>query len=121
MVHAKCEYYITINPLSETGSPSYRGFSAISPDDREIVISNLSSGVEVYSLESLTKIRSFTDNMNHVNNDINQALSVAFLGSGAFVVGGSFTGRIRILDKASGAILQALHHDSKSQFVLLKS
>lgn len=54
--------------------------------------------------------------MNYVNDDINQALSVAFLGKGAFVVAGSFTGRIRILDKASGVILQVLHHDSESQF-----
>lgn len=118
MVHAECECCSALIPRM-AHCRRRRGFSTISPDEREIAISNLSTSIEVYSLESLTKIRSFTDNVNYPNNDINQALSVEFMRNGTFVVGGSFTGHIRILDKASGVTVQTLHYDnSECQLIL---
>ncbi|KAF8347502.1 WD40-repeat-containing domain protein [Amanita rubescens] len=83
------------------------GFSAISPDEKEIAISNLSTGVDVYSLKSMTKTRSFIDT---ILPDTNYPIGVEFLANGSLVSSGSHTGRPCVWDKHSCGIFQVLEH-----------
>lgn len=83
------------------------GFSAISLDEKEIAISNLSTGVDLYSLESMSKTRSFVDT---ILPDTNYPIAVEFLANGSLVSSGSHTGRVCLWDKHSCAIFQVLDH-----------
>ncbi|KAF8347504.1 hypothetical protein F5887DRAFT_1072489 [Amanita rubescens] len=84
-------------------------FSAISPDEKEIAVSNYRMGVDIYSTESLVKTRSYADDIPiMLYYDL---LSVNFLANGRFVTMGSHNGQVRIWDKHTGKIVQTLEHD----------
>lgn len=80
-------------------------------DEKEIAVSDFRTGVNIYSLESLVKTRSFSDDIP--NCTYYYPLSVKFLADGEFVMLGSNTGRVRVWDKHTGAIVQTLEHDGK--------
>ncbi len=75
-----------------------------------IAISNLSTGIDIYSLKSLKKTHTLADD---ITAESNYPLSVEFLAEGRFVTAGSHSGRVRIWDRESGGIFQTLEHDSK--------
>jgi WD40 repeat protein len=102
-----CEHH-TLNDVPR--QLDQRGFSSLSPNEKNIAISNLSTGVDIYSLESLRKTRGLADDMTAESN---YPLSVEFLADGRFVTAGSHSGRVRIWDRESGGIFQTLEHDSK--------
>lgn len=86
-----------------------RSSSAISLDEKEIAVSDFRTGVNLYSLESLLRTRSFVDDMP--NMLYYYPLSVKFLADGRFVTMGSHTGQVRIWNRHSGRIVQTLEHN----------
>ncbi|KAM6491031.1 WD40-repeat-containing domain protein [Amanita muscaria] len=96
-----------INPAH---SHKYIGFSSVSPDERYIVISNLSTGADSYSLETLQKTQSYTC---HIDPLLNVPVSVNFLHGGKLVTSGTHTGGVPIWDRETGSIFQTLQHDTK--------
>ncbi|KAF8724437.1 hypothetical protein AX14_008812 [Amanita brunnescens Koide BX004] len=100
--------------IEPTHTHRHIGFSAISPDETEIAISNLSTGVDVYSLKSMMKIRSFSDT---ILPDTNYPIGVEFLANGSFVSSGSHTGRPCVWEKHSCAVFQVLDHGLPGKLV----
>jgi hypothetical protein len=80
-------------------------------EEKEIAVSDFCTGVNIYSLESLVKTRSFSDDI--ANSTYYYPMSVKFLAEGRFVMLGSNIGRVRIWDRQTGAIVQTLEHDGK--------
>ncbi|KAM6492805.1 hypothetical protein JOM56_010939 [Amanita muscaria] len=96
-----------INPVH---SHKYIGFSSVSSDERYVIVSNLSTGADLYSLETLQKSQSYTC---QVDPRSNVPVSVHFLHDGKQVACGTHTGGIPIWDRKTGSIVQTLQHDVK--------
>lgn len=80
----------------------------LSPDGRSILVSNLSSGMNTYSLDTLRVTGTY---QYTINARTNFPLSVAYLRQGRFVTCGTHTGVIDIWDTKSGEVFQSLNHD----------
>ncbi|KAM6491151.1 WD40-repeat-containing domain protein, partial [Amanita muscaria] len=96
-----------INPVH---SHKYIGFSSVSSDERYVIVSNLSTGADLYSLETLQKSQSYTC---QVDPRSNVPVSVHFLHDGKQVACGTHTGGIPIWDRKTGSIVQTLQHDGE--------
>lgn len=86
------------------------GSSALSPDGRRFLASNLDNGMNLYSLETFTVVRSY---QYTVNPETNFPLSVAFIKKGKFVVCGTHTRNVSIWETSTGEVLQTLDHSGK--------
>lgn len=89
------------------------GSSVLSRDGRSLLVSNLSNGLNLYSLDNLETPRSFNYT---VNPRTNFPLSVAYLRGDKFVTCGTHTGTVRIWNKKTGEIFQTLDHSSERVF-----
>ncbi|KAH7904641.1 WD40-repeat-containing domain protein [Hygrophoropsis aurantiaca] len=85
------------------------GFASLSPDQRALLVSNLSEGTDMYSLGQSRPIRSFK---YAVDSQANFPVEALFLHDGAAVVSGSPTGEVNIWDAVTGEHRQTLTHDS---------
>lgn len=86
------------------------GSSALSPDGRSFLASNLDNGMNLYSLETFTVVRSY---QYTVNPETNFPLSVAFIKKGQFVVCGTHTRNVSIWETTTGEVFQTLDHSGK--------
>ena len=84
------------------------GSSAVSADEAYIAISNLSTGIDVYSLTSLELVHSFPAFVDPNNN---VPVAVQFLQSGKLLTCGSHNGGVCIWEKESGKVFQTLQHE----------
>lgn len=83
----------------------------LSPDGLSLLVSNLSNGMNLYSLKTLEVSKSY---QYTVNPRTNFPLSVAYLRGGKLVTCGTHTGTVQIWDKETGEIHQTLDHSSKA-------
>ncbi|TDL24059.1 WD40 repeat-like protein, partial [Rickenella mellea] len=85
--------------------PTRIGHASISGDGQHMVVSNLTSGVDVYSFPSLERIQQFS----HVIT-CNVPLQVATAQKGALVVSGGDAGFARVYERSSGKLVASLTH-----------
>ncbi|KAH7918994.1 WD40 repeat-like protein [Leucogyrophana mollusca] len=84
------------------------GHASLSPDQRTLLVSNLSEGMDLYNLGQSRPIRSFKYTLD---SEANFPLEVSFLHEGAAVACGSPTGDVNIWDSATGEHRQTLTHE----------
>lgn len=94
------------------------GWSAISPGEKHIVVSNLFDGLDFYSIADCTLSHSVPCPMNQQNN---APVPVLFSSDGSAVIMGGTSGSVRVLDSRSCETLQVLPHDGQpfTSFTLL--
>ncbi|KAI6098568.1 WD40-repeat-containing domain protein [Pisolithus sp. B1] len=85
------------------------GFSALSPDQRGLLVSNLSTGADLYCLGQSTLIQRYPQ---HPHPERNYPLVVSFLHKGNAVICGVSKGDVFIRDTWTGEHQQTLEHDS---------
>jgi len=86
------------------------GWSAISPGEKHIVVSNLFDGLDFYSIVDRTLSHSVPCPMNQQNNAL---VPVLFNSNGSAVIVGGTSGSVRVLDSQSCETLQVLSHDGR--------
>jgi hypothetical protein len=101
---------VSMIPLTLSGSR----FSSLSPDENFILISNLSTGVDLYSLKDLNIAGSYNCVMK---DESNVPISVGFLGGGQLIICGSHNGVVPIWHRNEGKLLQTLEYDGLSSRV----
>ncbi|KAI5987370.1 hypothetical protein EDD15DRAFT_2173652, partial [Pisolithus albus] len=84
------------------------GFSALSPDQRGLLVSNLSTGADLYRLGQSTLIQRYPQ---HPHPERNYPLVVSFLHKGNAVICGASKGDVFIRDTWTGEHQQMLEHD----------
>jgi hypothetical protein len=84
---------------------SRSGFSDISSDNRYLAISNMATGVDIYSLDSLTLSRHFPMHMVPENNKV---MMVKFLRNDGYVSCGAHEGGVWVWNTTSGQPAQFL-------------
>jgi hypothetical protein len=83
------------------------GFSALSPDGRAILASNLCDGMDLYRLGQSCPVQSFRYSADPINN---YPISVAFVDDGRVAFCGSPTGRVALWKTKTGDLQQILDH-----------
>ena len=86
------------------------GWSAISPGEKHIVVSNLFDGLDFYCIADRALSHSVPYPMNQQNN---VPVPVLFSSDGNIVIVGGVSGSARILDSGSCETLQVLPHDGQ--------
>lgn len=81
----------------------------LSPSGQSLLVSNLSNGMNLYSLSTRNLQNTYQYN---VNPRTNFPLSLAFLKRGRYVTCGTHTGTVEIWNTETGEIFQSLDHDS---------
>lgn len=84
------------------------GSSAISEDEAYIAISNLCTGIDLYSLTTLDLVHSFPA---FIDPDMNVPLALQFLQNGKLLTCGSHNGAVCIWERENGRVFQTLKHD----------
>ncbi|KAI0367550.1 hypothetical protein BV20DRAFT_949893 [Pilatotrama ljubarskyi] len=79
--------------------------SAISPDQKSLVLCNLHDGFDRYRLDRRRKVQTYA-----VTQGENVALPVVFIHGGEALIFGSGCGTVAIVDKDDGSLLQELRH-----------
>ena len=92
---------------SATGS-TCSGWSAISPEERHIVVTNLFDGLDFYSIANCALSHSVPCPINQQNNAL---VPVVYSSDGSAIIVGGTSGSIRVLDSRSCETLQVLAHD----------
>jgi hypothetical protein len=87
-----------------------RGSSALSPDERTVIVCNLESGMDLYPVGRSTCIRRFQDILDP---DRNFLVDVTFLNRGAYVTAGAHRGNMNIWNCHSGEHWQTLSHGGR--------
>lgn len=87
-----------------------RGWSAISPGEKHIVVLNLFDGLNFYSIADRTLSYSV-----HcpINQQKNVPVPVLFNNDGSAIILGGMSGSMRVLDSSSCETLQVLSHDGQ--------
>ena len=98
VVHSNCAPRLT--PFS--------GYSAISPDEKHLAISNLFDGLDWYSITEHKLSHSVPCPINLQNNI---PLPVHFGDDGGIIIVGGSSGNARILDTTTAETIQTLSHD----------
>lgn len=82
------------------------GFATYSFDQRSILVSNLVNGIDAYAVSpSMRLIQSYRHSIR-----CNVPLQVTTALQGAWIVGGSDDGSVRLFDQATGQLIQCLRH-----------
>jgi COMPASS component SWD3 len=92
-------------PVADAG---FSGWSAVSPDEKHIVVSNLYDGLDFYSIPDRALSRSvpcFIDQQN------NRPIPARFSNDGNTVIVGGTSGSVKVLDASSCETLQVLLHN----------
>ncbi|KAI6036201.1 hypothetical protein BKA83DRAFT_4485271 [Pisolithus microcarpus] len=84
------------------------GFSALSPDQRGLLVSNLSTGADLYRLGQSSLIQTY---LQRPPAERNYPLAVSFLHKGNAVICGASYGDVFIRDTWTGEHQQTLEHD----------
>ena len=98
------------------------GWSAISPGEKHIVVSNLFDGLDFYSIADHTLSHSIPC---PINQQKNAPVPVLFNSDGSTIIVGGTSGSVRVMDSNSYETLQVLSHDGqlfafRGVFFLLK-
>jgi WD40 repeat protein len=86
------------------------GWSAISPGEKHIVVSNLFDGLDFYSIANCTLSHSVPCPINQQSNAL---VPVLYSSDGSAVIVGGTSGSVRVLDSRSCETLQVLSHDGQ--------
>lgn len=94
----------------------FSGYSAISPDEKHLVVSNLFDGLDWYSITE--------HKLNHsvpcpINLQNNIPVPVLFGENGRLIITGGSSGTARILDSMTAETIQTLSHDGTYRCCLL--
>lgn len=84
------------------------GWSAISPGEKHIVVSNLFDGLDFYSIADRAVSHSVPC---PINQQKNAPVPVLFNSDGNVIIVGGTSGSVRVLDSSSCETLQILSHD----------
>ena len=103
--------------LSFTGV-CFSGWSALSPDEKHIVVSNLYDGLDFYSISDRAVCYSVPC---PINQNKNKPVPVLFSNDGKVVMVGGTSGSARILDSGSCETLQTLSHNGRLCSFIQKS
>ncbi|KZT01496.1 WD40 repeat-like protein [Laetiporus sulphureus 93-53] len=108
-----CESHEIVDPWSLKWAkqlPTRIGHSVLSPDEQNLFILNLISGVDQYKVPSLERIRSYSYPIAR-----NQLMQVCVLGT-QLVIGGD-DGFARLYDIGTGRLVQMLEHSGDATLV----
>lgn len=86
------------------------GWSAISPGEKHIVVSNLYDGLDCYSIADRALSHSIPC---PINQQKNAPVPVIFNDDGSTIIVGGTSGSVRVLDSSSCETLQVLSHDGQ--------
>lgn len=92
------------------------GFSALSPDQRFLLISNLTGGADLYRLGQSTVTQSYPQVPDEARNF---PLAVAFMHNGEAVICGANHGDVSIRQTWSGEHQQTLEHGGTFRLILV--
>lgn len=95
--------------LSAT-DPVFSGWSAVSPDEKHIVVSNLYDGLDFYSISDRALSCSVPC---PINQQKNKPVPVLFSNDGDVVIVGGTSGSVRVLDSHSRETLQILPRNGR--------
>lgn len=88
------------------------GHSAISLDEKYIVVSNLYDGLDWYSVAD----RALSHTVHcPINQQMNLPIPVLFTGDGGAIITGGTCGSVRVLDASTSETVQTLPHSGKSR------
>jgi len=90
------------------------GDASISPDHRLIIISNLSTGFDVYDLETKRKVKTCLNENSLISGKL--CLPVSFINGGRYFMVGSSIGRLAIWSLSEDTPVDHLIH--KGKFIL---
>ncbi|KAA1479468.1 WD40 repeat-like protein [Dentipellis sp. KUC8613] len=85
------------------------GYTALSPDRRYILLSNLTDGMDLYEISKPYIIRSFRH--GGAGQDNNFPLMPRFLHGGSSVTGGTLDGEVKIWKTTTGECVGTLQHE----------
>ena len=91
------------------------GWSAISPEEKHIVVSNLFDGLDFYSIVDRSLSHSVPCPINQQNNAL---VPVLFNDAGSTIIVGGSSGSVRVMDSSSCETLQVLSHDGQLLAIL---
>lgn len=98
-----CSYTPCLSSLTSSS-----GYSAISPDEKHLAISNLFDGLDWYSITEHKLSHSVPCPINLQNNI---PIPVRFGDDGGIIIVGGSSGNARILDSMTAETIQSLSHD----------
>jgi WD40 repeat protein len=98
-------WHIQASPVTDGG---FSGWSAVSPDEKHIVVSNLYDGLDFYSISDRALSHSVPC---PINQQKNKPVPVVFSRDGEIVVVGGTSGSVKVLNSRSCETLQTLSHD----------
>lgn len=108
---ASHENVSSIMPYIILPSQSYSAFATFSGDQRTILISNLSSGVDSYKISTRSSGGQFHGSKSFVTPaSLYAPIRVSTAKQGIYVVTGSEIGIVRIFDSRTGAVAGQLKH-----------
>lgn len=85
------------------------GYATFSTDQRSILVSNLVNGVDAYVISAMSPVLQHARSFPHPIR-CNVPLLVTSALQGAWVIGGSDDGTVRIFDQRSGDLVKCLQH-----------
>ncbi|TFK18418.1 YVTN repeat-like/Quino protein amine dehydrogenase [Coprinopsis marcescibilis] len=88
----------------------HSGHSAFSPSGKWIAVFNLSSGIDIYSVQDQRRIKTLPINLDQNNN---VPMQIAFVKGGKEILSGAHYGALRIWDVESGNPVQRLGHKGR--------
>jgi WD40 repeat protein len=83
--------------------------SAVSPDEKVLVVANLYDGLDWYKIPDRTFSRSVPLRINH-----NVPIPVLLVDGGKFLLVGGTSGTVKVLDAKTAETVQTLDHDRKT-------
>lgn len=89
---------------------SRSGWSAVSPGEKHIVVSNLFDGLDFYSVADRALSHSIPCPINQQENAL---IPVLFRDNGSTIIVGGTSGSVRVLDSSSYETLQVLSRDGQ--------
>jgi len=85
------------------------GYATFSTDQRSILVSNLVNGVDAYVISAMSPVLQHTRSFPHPIH-CNVPLLITSVLQGAWVIGGSDDGTVRIFDQRSDDLVKCLQH-----------
>jgi hypothetical protein len=85
------------------------GYATFSTDQRSILVSNLVNGVDAYVISAVSPVLQHARSFPHPIR-CNVPLLITSALQGAWIIGGSDDGTVRIFDQRSGDLVKCLQH-----------